>query len=238
MDWGIIGTIIGIIGTLIGIMGSIYSYLKFKQIRKEELMTNIDIDLKHEQKTDGKNKFLWGSAIFKNIGLMNLMVDQLIIEFIPKVPDLKLDFNKIEYSDSNKSLKFEVNQTDQGKKADLTFMLVNSEFLKIDKEYPENMGPYFNMESIYFMLGLQIASAEVFSEEFVIPYEGAGVLEINTYIHSYKRVRRSVDELDEWKEYEDEEFIKHAEIEKRELEDIHNEGKLDRKVESFVIFLE
>jgi len=59
IDWGIIGTIISV-GSF---FGSLYTYWKYRQIRKEELMTNIDIDFKHELKTSEGNQVFMGKHL-------------------------------------------------------------------------------------------------------------------------------------------------------------------------------
>jgi hypothetical protein len=236
IDWGIIGTIISV-GS---VLGSIYTYWKFRQIRKEELMTNIDIDFKYKQKGSGENKYLWGTILFKNIGRMNSMVSVMQFDFIPKTKELTLDFNKLILA--NDSLKFEIGKSEEeGINPYIRFDLTRGEFLKIDPENEDNM-VYFNPLSPFWLTGLQIASNESFSEDFIIPYTGNGGLEVSITIHSFKRTRMSLNELNKWVnwyESSDNIYYKQAELEAMELEKIcEDKAKVDVKLESFLLYLD
>lgn len=77
IDWGTIrGWILGSAGKI----WSFYNTLKYRQIRKEELMTNIDIEFDYQIKNDNIRNYLEGKVILENIGKMNSLLTSIIKE--------------------------------------------------------------------------------------------------------------------------------------------------------------
>lgn len=249
-DLGIISVIIGLLATCLGIYGSFKALRtdwKLKQIRKEELMTNIEITQSHTQRTTKTGKLLQGSAIFRNIGMMNLMIEQISIEFASKSPDLKLNFNTIKLS--NEKLKFILE--DKTKRD--PYIYFNIANILTIKSQSSNWGLYFDpqieetMDSVvtignpYWLHGLQVATGEEFSEDFLIEFEGSGALEIEITITSFKRERKHMTVVKEWLNWWLKDPAKYLEEAKDEANQIlrqpWKEG-MDRKIESFLIYLE
>ena len=238
LDWGIIGTIIASGSAIGSAIWSLYTWRKFKQIRKEESMSNVDIDFKYELKRGDKDKFLYGNLSFHNIGRMNLVVVWLGIEFFPRSANLKLDYKKAIFSNQD-DLKIEMSQPAPGKTL-VDYDLIHDRFLKID-ERKEEYPPYFDASSCYFLSGLQIASGETINESFCINYEGFGPIEVKISIETDKQVRKSYGEVGKWGEWsiDDKIYGEHAESERNKLiERYENKQQFEDKSESFIIFLD
>ncbi len=250
VDLGLIGMILGLVATVLGIYGSfraVRTEWALRQIRKEELMTNIEITKSHTQKSAKGTKLLQGSAIFRNIGRMNLMIEQISIEFAPKSADLKLNFKSLKFS--HEKLKFYVADK-SGKNPYLYFNFAN--ILKTKSEGGE-YGLYFDPQieekkdaivligNPYFLHGLQMAAGEEFSEDYLIEFEGTGLLEVEITITSFKRERKSFTEVKEWLDWWIKDPAKYLEEAKKESKELHElpwkEG-MDRKIESFLMYLE
>ena len=249
-DFGLIGMILGLVATVLGIYGSVRAFRtewKLRQIRKEELMTNIEITKSHSQKTAKATKLLQGSAIFRNIGMMNLMIEQISIEFATKSADLKLNFDSLKFS--HEKLKFYVADKG-GKNPYLYFNIAN--ILKTKSESGD-WGLYFDpqiedlkdatvvIKNPYWLHGLQMAAGEEFSEDYLIEFEGAGLLEVEITITSFKRQRKSFTEVKEWLEWwrkEPAKYLEEARKESKEILELPWKEGMDRKIESFLLYLE
>jgi len=169
---------------------------------------------------------------------MNAMISRIYIGFVPKTEGLTLDLNKLIIA--NDSLKFQVYQDDP-KSPGILFDMTSEEFLKIDRENADNM-VYFNIRSPHWLGGPQIASKEIFSEDFIIPYTGRGGLEVSIYIHSFRRTRLHISEIVKQVYrggYSPEAYFKQAELVKKELLELcNNQSKLDLKHDSFLLYLD
>jgi hypothetical protein len=250
VDIGLVGIVLGLVATVLGIYSSIRAVRTewaLRQIRKEELMTNIEITDSHTQRTAKGTKLLEASAIFRNIGRMNLMIEQISIEFVSKSADLKLNFDSLKFS--HERLKFYIADK-QGKTPYLYFNISN--ILKTKSKGGE-WGLYFDPQidkqgdaaivigNPYFLHGLQMATGEVFAEDYIIEYEGSGLLEVEVTITSFKRERKPFTAIKEWLEWwikDPAKYLEEAKKEAKELEEAPWKEGLDRKIESFLIFLE
>ncbi|NVM52441.1 MAG: hypothetical protein HWN66_01975 [Candidatus Helarchaeota archaeon] len=249
-DIALIGMILGLVATGLGIYGSFKALRtdwKLRQIRREELMTNIEITHSHTQKAAKGTKLLRGSSIFRNIGKMNLMIEQISIEFAPKSADLKLNFDSIKFS--HEKLSFVL--VKKGKENPYLYFNIAS-ILKTKSE-TEDWGLYFDPQfgeskdgtisigNPYWLHGLQVAAGETFSEDYIIEFEGPGPLEMEVTITSFKRERKSFTEVQEWLNWWRKDPAKYLEEAKKEAQEIMQlpwEEGMDRKIESFLVYLE
>jgi hypothetical protein len=250
-DLGLIGMILGLIATVFGIYGSLKAVRtdwKLRQIREEEMMTNIEItEINTQKKSEGK-KVMEGSAVFRNIGLMNLMIEQISIEFASKSDSLKLKFDSLKFA--NAKLKFVLKDKTQAN----PYIYFNLADILTIKSQTEEWGLYFDPQiqeatkdatvtigNPYWLYGLQIASGEEFSEDYIIEYEGSGPVEVEITITSFKRTRKSLIEVKEWLNWwraDQAKYLEEAIKERKDLLEDPWKESMDRKIESFLIYLE
>ncbi|MFX1293246.1 MAG: hypothetical protein ACFFD2_00105 [Promethearchaeota archaeon] len=251
IDLGLFGMILGFLATILGLYGSIKAIntdWKLRHIRREELMTNIEIKQSHSQIAAPGKKILRVSTSFRNIGIMNLMIEQISIEFATKNADLKLYFDSLKLA--NEKLKFHVEDKSRANPY-IYFNIANILTMKseiqewglyFDPKIAESKDAVVTIGNPYWLHGLQVAAGEEFLEDFIIEFEGSGALEIEITITSFKRERKPLTEVKEWLQWWLQEPAKYLEEAKKEAKDILQDPwkkiGMDRKIESFLIYLE
>lgn len=190
-DWGIV---LGGIGTVSGIAGAIYSYFRYKQIRKEKLMTNIVPDLKYEVKKDNMgNSYFDLEFIFENIGLMNLKILYVLLTF-EEFDELNLDYEKIHSGNFYpKGFKKSLNKNE----IEYSLYYSYNKSLKLFQELKKGTISEIDCynECWQQLLGYEIAAEEKIKFKFIVPFKNSGRLNTEIFIESKNLLRKRSEKI-------------------------------------------